>query len=162
MKLQSGSFQGYKMNYKFNASHNFSKKIEGRHAHTFCVDLFIRKNNNSFVEFTTYEKRIQTYLKKYRGQYLNKMMEFENEIPTLEAICRKFFIDIDDIFKMGNDFTLVRLEIGDNPISSVSVGEEIIINSSNLFIPIESFQKYKKLVSKINKIRIEENSHGSE
>ena len=139
-------FQGYQVKYKFNASHNFSKNPAKKHSHTFCVDLYIQKESTEFVEFVEYENILQEYFDKFRSRFLNEMPDFKGNVPTLECMCKLFYDDIKAILNKNKAFSLVRVEIGDNPISSVSYGEDIVINSSNVFIPIDSFEKYKKIM----------------
>ena len=139
----------YKVNYKFNASHNFSKDIKGKHPHTFCVDIFIKKNSDEFVEFVDYEKKIENYLMRYKSQYLNDLDEFDGVVPILENMCKRFYDDILHIFSDDTHFNLVRVELGDNPKRSVSVGEDIVINSSNIYISSDKFSLFKKALKQI-------------
>ena len=123
-------FQGYKMSLKFNASHSMTDE-DNMHAHSFILKLFIKKETDTFVEFSEYEKIIKEYIEKYRGKYLNY---FFDDIPTLENLCIHFFEDIEEILSDTNDFTLISVELGDSPIKSVKVGNEIIASRANLFI----------------------------
>jgi 6-pyruvoyl-tetrahydropterin synthase len=104
---------------------------DGKHVHSFILKLYIRKENENFVEFNKYEKIIKEYIEKLRGNYLNYIFD---ETPTLEYLSLRFFEDIEEILSDTKNFTLVSLELGDSPIKSVKVGNEIIASRANLFI----------------------------
>ncbi len=123
-------FEGYKMTFKFNASHSLSDETK-KHAHTFLVRLYIQKDTKDFVEFFEYEKLIKNYINQYRGQYLNDYMQ---EIPTIENVCIMFFEDIEKIFNNEPAFSLISLEFGDNPLKMAKVGHKAISSRANIII----------------------------
>lgn len=139
-KINNSLVEGYKMTFKFNASHSMTDKSK-EHAHTFFVNLYISKDVNSFVEFFEYEKTIMNYINQYKGKYLNDLFD---ETPTLEYLCIRFFTDIEYILDNVEPFTLLSLELGDSPIRSVKVGQEIIASRTNIFITDEMYRQCEK------------------
>ncbi len=136
----SDKVEGYKMTYKFNASHSMQKWVN-IHTHTFFVNLYITKDTAKFVEFYEYEKAIINYINKYKGCYLNDLF---TEEPTVEFLCMTFFHDISEILDSTEAFTLLSLELGDSPINSVKVGKEIIASRANIHITEEMYSLCKK------------------
>lgn len=128
--MDNVQFQGYKMLLKFNASHSMTDR-SAMHVHSFILKLYIRKENDTFVEFNKYEKIIIDYINKYRGKYLN---DFFEDSTTLENLSIHFFEDIEEILSDTNNFSLISLELGDSPLKSVKIGHEIIASRANLFI----------------------------
>ena len=93
------------------------------------------------MEFFEYEKTIMNYINQYKGKYLNDLFD---ETPTLEYLCIRFFTDIEYILDNVEPFTLLSLELGDSPIRSVKVGQEIIASRTNIFITDEMYRQCEK------------------
>ncbi len=133
-------FVGYKMTFRFNASHSMTDKTR-LHAHTFLVNIYIKKETNAFIEFIEYEKAIVKYINQYKGQYLN---DFFDEIPTLEFLCIKFYNDIEYILQDIEAFNLISVELGDSPIKTVKVGKEIVASRASIFIDTKLYDMCEK------------------
>ena len=69
-------FEGYKMTFKFNASHSLSDETK-KHAHTFLVRLYIQKDTKDFVEFFEYEIQLIIISEKLLGLSISKSFNIE-------------------------------------------------------------------------------------
>ena len=136
------SFRGYKCTYRFNAFHNISDDIKKKHIHTFWVNIYIESKTNDFTEFNVYEKEIQNYFDKFKGLYLNDLEIFKEKKPTLENMCKVFYDEIYSVFEHIDALEVVKLELSDGPLKSVSVGKIIIAGSANILINKEDFETY--------------------
>jgi len=142
--MKKSNFEGYKSTYRFNASHTLSTK-DKIHSHTFWVKLYIERDSMQFVEFFKYENQIKKYFEEYSGKCLNDTKSFENIIPTLENICRIFFEDIQKMFADNDAFNLIKLEVGDGPVGSVSIGSGVIAGDSDIYIEDNIMEEYRRL-----------------
>lgn len=138
------NFKGYKCTYRFNAYHNTLNMENEKHLHTFWVNVYIECKNKEFTKFDVYEFQIKKYFNKFKGTYLNNIPVFKDNKPTLENMCLVFYEGIHSIFNELEDLEVVKLELSDGPLKSVSVGELIIAGSTNLLIEKELFEKYIK------------------
>jgi len=143
-------FEGYKMTYRFNASHTIST-MDKVHAHTFWVKLYIKKDTLEFVEFINYEKEITDYFEGYRRKCINEFEAFKDSGASLENMCRVFFEDIKKVFEGIEEFSLVKLELGDSPINSVSCATEVIAGEAGIFIDSQLFERYRGKYMSIGK-----------
>lgn len=139
-----GNFKGYKCIYSFNAYHNISDEIEYKHLHTFWINVYIQCTNDEFTKFDTYEYQIRKYFNNFKGLYLNELDLFKDKKPTLENMCQLFYNQIYTIFEKIDALEVVKLELSDGPLKSVSVGKLIIAGSTNLLIEQELFDNYLK------------------
>lgn len=107
----------YKYGYRFNAFHNMTKEPEGKHIHSFFVVFYIKQEVKMFFEA---EKKINAYMEKYRGRYINEVMK---DMPTVENIGE---LILEEINELETDFTVVRLEISDSAIQTYIIGVDDI------------------------------------
>ena len=63
--MDNVQFQGYKMLLKFNASHSMTDR-SAMHVHSFILKLYIKKENDAFVEFNKYEKSRKIFKPLFR------------------------------------------------------------------------------------------------
>lgn len=145
MKKAKKNFEGYKSTYRFNASHTFSTR-DKIHSHTFWVRLYIERDTMQFVEFFKYESAIKKYFDEYSGKCLNDTERFLDLLPTLENISKVFFEDIKNMFEDSEAFRLIKLEVGDGPVGSVSIGNGVIAGDSDIYIEDSVFEEYRKMV----------------
>lgn len=107
----------YEYTFNLNAMHSMKKDGSSKHAHTFHIVLFIEtKDNDEFQPYYVVEKKIEDYLSKYEGVFLNEAKEFTHIIPICEDIGNVFFKSLSKIINDGH-FVLQRLEIDENPRS---------------------------------------------
>lgn len=107
----------YEYTFNLNAMHSMRADGSGKHAHTFHIVLFIEtRDNDEFVPYFTVEAKIEEYLGKYNGVFLNEAPEFDCIIPICEDIGNVFFKALSKIINDGH-FILQRLEIDENPRS---------------------------------------------
>lgn len=135
----SKNFSGYKMSYKFNASHSMTGEKEKEHSHTFIIKIYISKEAENFSKFELYESKVKDYIQKYKKQYLNDMEEFNGQIPSLEFMCIVIYNDIVKIFDDLEEYNVIKVEIGDSPTKSVAISNEIIAGAADIFISNEDF-----------------------
>lgn len=137
------TYSGYRVTYKFSAKRTFGLDgiIKG---YTFWVRLYISKDTDNFNSFTYYENIITEYIDHYRHMYLNDMPEFSGKPVTLENMCFIFYNELKHLFKDIPEYTLEQVEIGDNPLSAVSMGENVIVSSSGQFYSSDVLKKYLK------------------
>lgn len=136
--------EGYKMTYRFNASHTINS-LDKVHTHTFWVKIYIRKDIKGFFEFADYENKIVDYFAGYRRKCINDFDSFKESGASLENMCRIFFKEIGDIFESIDEFSLVKLELGDSPIKSVSCATEVIAGEAGIYIDRSDFSRMKEL-----------------
>ena len=89
------------------------------------------------------EQEIRGYLKRFQGTRLNHMPQFKNRIPNIETICEVLYKGIDEILKQKN-VKLEKVELGDNPLSTYSVGHELLVGSIYRRISEEEYNAYLK------------------
>lgn len=98
----------YKYTFHFNASHSNTMNMENVHTHSFVISAFLKHQEHLSYDIT--EKKILTYLRRYKGKCLNDIFI---EVPTIEVIAEQLFLDFDRL--VGNN-NLVALELSDSPI----------------------------------------------
>lgn len=136
------NFKGYKCTYRFNAFHNLSENIENSHPHTFWVNVYIECKTKEFTEFNLYEEQIFKYFNKYKGTSMNSFDYFKENLPTLENMCQLFYKEIAEIFEGIYQLEVVKVELSDGPLKTVSIGKLIIAGSVNLLIDKDDFDAY--------------------
>lgn len=106
----------YKYNFRFNAKHNTSKDLnpDAIHVHTFEVICYTEQTE---FRYNIVEPKVKEYLKQFTGVYLNDIL---SEIPTIENLAEKFFIEIN---QLSNEYQLLKLELSDKPTQTYIIGE---------------------------------------
>ena len=106
----------YKLKFYLNARHFII--INGKkgdvHPHTWEFLLWISFTQDTFTEFSTFEKGISQFLQKYQNQTMNDFDPFNDVIPTIENITDYFgemFAQI--ITSVGGQ--LERIEASETP-----------------------------------------------
>lgn len=134
--------RAYRFQLHFNAMHNIEpEQPDKMHAHTFRVIVCLCGESEDFAVYNECEEQIRSYLKRFQGTRLNHMPQFKNKIPNIETICEVFFLALADILK-EQGVTLVKLELGDNPLSTYSVGTELLVGSIYRRVSDEEFEAY--------------------
>lgn len=109
----------YRIKFYLNARHFII--IDGHkgetHPHTWEMALDIRFGRSSFVEFSTFERGISSYLAKYQNQTMNDIAPFDTVLPTLENIVDSF---AEDFYAIIHDIggVLIRIEASETPTHS--------------------------------------------
>lgn len=123
----------YTIETTFNARHSTGNN-SNIHAHTFIVRLVLRNTRKDLRPFSEYENAIDEYLTKYRGHFLNVLDCFKDFEPTLENICYVLYRELKEFFDREGYYEVLRVEIGDNPTRTLSLGEKVYISTVNRFI----------------------------
>ncbi len=119
--------EAYLYHITFNAMHNLTPDDPRKmHAHTFCVGIYVLKEQENQPFFLSSENILQRYFNRYRGIRLNELAPFTETVPTLENMGEVFYWDLKPIFK-ENGMKLLFLEMGDSPISTYGIGERPMI-----------------------------------
>lgn len=106
----------YKYKHYLDASHSIiiNDKLGEKHNHTFELNIIVIDNSTNFSKFKEINDLLENFLGNYQNKYLNKMSEFEDINPTLEAITnlfeQKFKILLSSI-----DCDLSSIEIAETP-----------------------------------------------
>lgn len=115
MKL-SLNVKEYKLKFYLNAKHYIilNDKRGETHPHTWEIQLHFALPRTVFVEFSTIEKAVNQYLKKYQNQVLNEVAPFDTIIPTLENMTDSFAESFSSIIdELGG--TLYSVETAETP-----------------------------------------------
>ncbi|MGL4740864.1 MAG: 6-carboxytetrahydropterin synthase, partial [Sarcina sp.] len=84
------------------------------HPHTWEIVSIISVNKNKFLNFSTFEKILENYFKKFEGKYLNDLLEFQTAEPTMENMAFQFYSELNKIL-IENQLELESIEISENP-----------------------------------------------
>lgn len=134
--------KAYRFQLHFNAMHNIEPdKPEKMHAHTFRIIVYLRGDLEDITVYNQCETVVRDYLKRFQGTRLNHMPQFKDRIPRLEVICEVFFEEMDKILA-SNQVSLIKLEIGDSPLSTYSIAKELLVGSIYHRISEEEYQIY--------------------
>lgn len=82
----------YKFKFYLNASHYIviNGKRGEAHPHTWEFILDVVLPNSEFVQFSVYERAIESYFATYQNQTVNDIPPFDTIIPTLENLVEHF------------------------------------------------------------------------
>lgn len=120
-------FREYRLKFYLNARHYII--IDGQrgdtHPHTWEFALTILIRRKEFVEFNTFEKKINEFLQPYQDKILNTVEPFDNILPTIENMVDNFtrkFYDI--ISEIGGDLLSVEGSEGPSRTYILDLREE--------------------------------------
>ena len=104
-------FRQYRLKFYLNARHYIiiGDQKSDTHPHTWEFALTILIRRKEFVEFKTFEDKINEYLESYQDQVVNFIEPFDSIIPTLENMVdyfTKIFAGI--IKKIGGELLCVE------------------------------------------------------
>lgn len=82
----------YKFKFYLNASHYIiiNGKQGEAHPHTWEFILDVVLPNSEFVQFSVYERTIESIFATYQNQVMNEVPPFDTVIPTLENMVESF------------------------------------------------------------------------
>ena len=82
----------YKFKFYLNASHYIiiNGKQGEAHPHTWEFILDVVLPNSEFVQFSVYERTIESFFANYQNQTMNDVPPFDTIIPTLENMVEYF------------------------------------------------------------------------
>lgn len=82
----------YKFKFYLNASHYIviNGKQGEAHPHTWEFILDVVLPNSEFVQFSVYERTIESFFATYQNQTMNDVAPFDTIIPTLEHMVEYF------------------------------------------------------------------------
>lgn len=112
-------FREYRLKFYLNARHYIiiGNKQSDTHPHTWEFALTIMIRRKEFVEFNTFEKRINEYLEQYQDRILNEVEPFDGIMPTLENMVDYFTKQFYDMIKaIGGE--LLSVEGSEGPSRS--------------------------------------------
>lgn len=112
-------FREYRLKFYLNARHFIiiGRQKSDTHPHTWEFALTILIRRREFVEFNTFEKRINEYLEQYQDRILNEVEPFDSVLPTLENMVDHFTREFYDMIKaIGGE--LLSVEGSEGPSRS--------------------------------------------
>ena len=112
----------YKLKFYLNAKHYIIIGSEQGeiHPHTWEIQLHFGLPKSLFIEFTTIEKKIDSYFQKYQNRILNEVEPFDSIIPTLENMTDYFTEKCAEIIESVGGF-LYSVETAETPTRSYCV-----------------------------------------
>ncbi|WP_167958719.1 6-carboxytetrahydropterin synthase [Anaerosporobacter faecicola] len=132
MDWQKKFLQYYRFKYYFHAQHSMTSRIEDRHPHTFCVELYLEsKQQEKTVLFSQIQTYVREYLCAYEGKTLNELEAFADKIPTLEAMGEHLYETMKLQMKEWH-WNLIQLDICENPLRVYSISDQILLCSAQL------------------------------
>ncbi len=151
----------FKYRQKFNIKHTIGEDTP--HVHTVEVNLYFRETDEVFKAFDDTQYTLDDFFEKYYdGKLMNDLPAFSNVVPTIENIGKQMYTELLDY--LGNiGYTLVKLEIGENPSRLFLVSDFLIVgelseNSTGDEIRIdryikENYEEFKEIYD--NKVKEE-------
>ena len=135
--------RAYRIRCQFNAMHNLDlAHPEKMHAHTFRVMAYLENVGEELEKIDDCESRLKVYLSRYKGCRLNELQAFRVELPTIENMCKFFYEDLQqELLQEG--VSLVKLELGDSPLVTYSIGNKLLIGSAYQLVSDEKFLEYQ-------------------
>lgn len=136
--------RAYRIRCQFNAMHNLDvEHPEKMHAHTFRVMAYLENVGEELERIDTCERRMKAYFSRYKGCRFNELPAFRMELPTIENMCKVFYEDLQkELLQEG--VSLVKLELGDSPLATYSIGSKLLVGSAYHRVSGEKFLEYQK------------------
>lgn len=109
----------YKFKFYLNASHYIiiNGKQGASHPHTWEFILDVVLPNSEFVQFSVYERTIESFFATYQNQTMNDIEPFDTIIPTLENMVEYFGDAISQRIRDAGG-TLEQIEGSETPTRS--------------------------------------------
>ena len=109
----------YKFKFYLNASHYIiiNGKKGASHPHTWEFILDVVLPNSEFVQFSVYERTIESFFATYQNQTMNDIQPFDAIIPTLENMVEYFGDAISQRIRDAGG-TLEQIEGSETPTRS--------------------------------------------
>lgn len=133
-----------KYRQKFNIKHTIGE--DAPHIHTVDVNLYFRESDDKFKAFEDTQYVLDEFFEKnFDGKLMNDLPAFRDIVPTIENIGKEIYIEL--LGFLGDiGYTLVKLEIGENPsrlfaVSDFLIKGEISENSTGDEIRIDRYIK---------------------
>ena len=149
-----------KYRQKFNIKHTIGQ--DAPHIHTVEVNLYFRENDEKFKAFDDTQYTLDDFFAKYyEGKLMNDLPAFSTVVPTIENIGKQIYIELLDYLE-DIGYTLVKLEIGENPSRLYVVSDFLIVgelseNSTGDEMRIDKYIKenYEEF-ERIHEIKLQE------
>lgn len=136
----------YRIRCQFNAVHSLDiTNPEKMHAHTFRVTAYIENVGEELHKIDKCDQLLKEYFSKYKGLHINDVSPFQTVLPTIENMCQVFYEDLTKKL-LQEGVRLVKLELGDSPITSYSVGCVLLAGSAYNRISDEQYREYSQRV----------------
>lgn len=138
--------KAYRIRYQFNAMHNLDlSRADKMHAHTFRILAYIENVGDELEKIDVCEKVLKEYFSKYKGFRMNDVIPFRTLLPTIENMCQIFYEELLEKFAQEG-VNLVKLEVGDSPLASYSVGSRLLAGSAYNRISEQQFREYSSKI----------------
>lgn len=142
--------KAYRSRCQFNAVHSLDLSDPRKmHAHTFRVTAYIENIGEELFAIDRCDAVLDQYFERYRGLRMNDVNPFQALLPTIENMCQVFYEDLTERLS-EEGVKLVKLELGDSPLTSYSVGNCLLAGSAYNRVTDEQFEKYSRKVWKRN------------
>lgn len=132
----------YRFYFHFNAMHNIApdnpKKM---HTHTFRIVVYVRGKKEDIEVYNKCQMALDEYLRRFRGTKLNQMPQFKGAIPTIEVIAQVLYDELTKV-ALESDVDIIKLEVGDSPLSSYCIAKELLVGSVYHRVDPKKYQKY--------------------
>lgn len=136
----------YRIRYQFNAEHSLDiSDPEKMHAHTFRLTAYLENVGDELHTIDRCENLIAEYFDGYKGHRMNDAEPFHTMVPTIENMCEVFYEHLQDKL-LQEGIQLVKLELGDSPLTSYSVGCRLFAGSAYNRISDEQYLEYSRRV----------------
>ena len=119
----------YISRFELNASHSVREGRSESHNHTFHIAVYIgnpyvMNGEHVNLNIAEAEYRIEKYLERFSGQFLNEVPEIKSYGSDVEGLGKFFYEAIQPILKdMG--YELYQLDFSDNRLNSFQVSDTI-------------------------------------
>ncbi len=115
----------YRFKFYLNARHSvkFGGNVSAIHPHTWEIAIMFRSEQEETVNFTHFEKELESYFLQFEGEFLNELSAFKRTTPIMENIGKILF---EDIKKLVNDRDLdfKAFEISENPTRTYIIEDD--------------------------------------
>lgn len=114
----------YRLKYRLSIQHSADNNIENKHSHVVEVEVYVRPDDDEFIEFQEMDKMLKMALDKYQHKYLNELEDFQGNV-TMEGIAEVIYSHLLKIFD-GVGWMIARLQVSETPLRTYAiVAEEV-------------------------------------
>ncbi len=115
-------YSQYKFKFYLNASHAIyiDGHIGEKHPHTWEITINVLKEKSEFIQFSSLEKKIENWMKRYQDKFLNEIDPFDKVNPTMENCCDYMKEVLKEILH-SEGWILLSIEMSETPTRSYVV-----------------------------------------
>jgi len=148
----------YISRFELNASHSKSDDKAQAHNHTFHLAVYIGKpviegSGDVNLDIVKAERKIQEYIGKYSGLYLNEINDIKEYGTDIEGLGKFFYESIGELMEQTG-YTVYQLNISDNLIHEYQVSDSInlpVLNSEDSSINYDVILTQKEFITRRNR-----------